>query len=163
MIYGQLAQLVSVLFNSYREVTSSIPAEAFIFNCNFFMLYYIREVVPRSLRSPRGVHGVYGESTESPHGIHEMLFHGVLMESTVFQTVPLDSMGSLRRLLMDSTWTPHRVLVDYWESVGNGLWSPQRLLMESLWSPHGLHEDSLRSPQRLLRVFVESMETRGGV
>jgi hypothetical protein len=51
-----------------------------------------------SMESPQSlwrVHRVYGESTESPHGIHETVFHGVLMESTVFQTVPLDSMGSL--------------------------------------------------------------------
>ena len=39
--------------------------------------------------------GVYEESTESLRGIHETVFHGVLVESSVFQTVPLDSMGSL--------------------------------------------------------------------
>ena len=51
-----------------------------------------------SMESPQSlwrVHRVYGESTESPHGIHETVFHGVLTESTVFQTVPLDSMVSL--------------------------------------------------------------------
>ena len=182
----------------HRKVPGSTPAEALIFNFNFFFTKLYKGGCPsESMESPRSlwrvhrestesprslwrvygesmesmespqslwrVHGVYGESTESPHGIHETVFHGVLTESTVFQTVPLDSMWSLWRLYMDSTWTPHRVHVDYWEPVGNGLWSPQRLLMESLWSPHGVHEESLRSPQRLRRVFVESMETRGGV
>ena len=158
MIYGQLAQLVSVLFNSYREVTSSIPAEAFIFNCNFFMLYYIREVVPRSLRSPRGVHGVYGESTESPRRVR-----GVYGESTE----SMESPRSLWRVHRESSWNP-------WNSVSwspHGIHcisdSPSRLYGESMKTPHGLLMDSTQSPCRLLgtsrKWTMESSETPHGV
>jgi len=38
-----------------------------------------------------------------------------------------------------SLWTPHGVYGDYWELVGNAVWSPHRLYMESIWSLHGLH------------------------
>ena len=96
--YAQLAQLVTALLSIYQKVPSLTPTEAFIFGSNFFLVNYIREVVPQSLQR------VYEESMESLCVIHETVFHGVLMESSIFQTVPLDS-----------TWTPHIVYGDYWE------------------------------------------------
>src|ERR1700683_788612 len=60
------------------------------------------------------------------------------MESSLFQTVP-----------MDSTWTPHGVYGDYWEIVGNASTGFHGVLVESLWSPHGVHVDSLWTPQSL--------------
>ena len=96
VIYAQLAQLVTVLFNSYRKVPSLTLTEAIIFACNLFLTKLYKGGCPsESTESMESPWGVYEESTESPHGIHEIVFHGVLMESTVFQTVPLDSMWSL--------------------------------------------------------------------
>ena len=48
-----------------------------------------------------------------------------------------------------SLWTPCGVYGDYWELVGNAVWSPHRLYMESPWSLHGVHVD----------IYVESMWT----
>src|SRR5882762_8394924 len=86
---------------------------------------------------------------ESLHGIHEIMFHGVLMESSVFQTVPLDSMWSLHRLHMDSTWSPWRLLGTSRKCGMESSWTLHRVSVESPWSPHGVHVDSLWTPQSL--------------
>ena len=103
--------------------------------------------------STRSLRTVYEESTESLCGIHETVFHGVLMESSLFQTVPLDSMWSLWRLHMDSTRSLWRLLgisgkcsMESSQTL-HGVsmespWSPCRLYVESMWTPwslHGLH------------------------
>src|ERR1700683_639809 len=85
----------------------------------------------------------------SPHGVHETVFHGLLVESSLFQTVPLDSMWSLHRLHMDSTWSPWRLLGTSRKCFHGFPWSPHGVSMESLWSPHGVHVDSLWTPQSL--------------
>jgi hypothetical protein len=77
---------------------------------------------------------IHEESTESLHGIHETVFHGVLMESSIFQTVPLDSMWSLHRLHMDSSWSLWRLL----ELIGNAPMGFHGVLMESSWSLRGV-------------------------
>jgi hypothetical protein len=134
VICAQLVQLVTALFNSYRKVPSLNPTEAIIFACNLFFTKLYKGGCPlESTESTESPWGVYEESTKSPHGIHCIS-------------------DSPSRLYMDSTQSPCRLLG-----------TSRKWTMESLWSPHGLHEDSLRSPQRLLRVFVESMETCGGV
>jgi hypothetical protein len=138
-IYAQLAQLVSTSFNSYRKVPSSTPTGAFVSNCIFLMLYYVREVVPQSLWSLWRVHR---ESSWSPHGIHCIS-------------------DSLSRLYGESMKTPHGLHMDSTQSPCRLLGTSRKWTMESLWSPHRVHEESLRSPQRLLRVFMESMETCG--
>ena len=53
------------------------------------------------------------------------------MESSTFQTVPLDSMWSLHRLRMEST-----------ELVGNAVWSPHGVYMEFPWTLHGVYVES---------------------
>jgi hypothetical protein len=96
VIHAQLVQLVNALFNSYQKVPSLIPTEAIIFACNLFLTKLYKGGCPsESTESTESPRGVYEESTESPHGIHEIVFHGVLMESTVFQTVHVDSTWSL--------------------------------------------------------------------
>ena len=86
---------------------------------------------------------------ESLCGIHETLFHGVLVESSVFQTVPLDSTWSLHRLLMDSTWSPWRLLGTSRKCGMESSWTLHGVSVESPWSPHGVHGDSLWTPQSL--------------
>jgi hypothetical protein len=87
------------------------------------MLYYIREVVPRSLQSPQRVHR---ESTGSPHGV-------------------LDISDSPCGLHKDSSWTPHGLLMESMETIRTG----RKYSHGFPWSPHGVHEESLWSPQSL--------------
>jgi len=71
------------------------------------------------------------------------------MESSVFQTVPLDSMWSLHRLHMDSTWSPWRLLGTSRKCGMESSWTLHGVSVESPWSPHGVHVDSLWTPQSL--------------
>ena len=81
------------------------------------------------------------------------------MESLIFQTVPVDSMWSLHGLHMDSSWSLWRLL----ELVGNAPMGFHGVLMEFPWTPHGLLMESMGSLCGVHRVFMDSIETRGGV
>ena len=63
---------------------------------------------------PNSLHGVHGESTESPCGVYE--------DSTWSPQVHGDSMGTpetvFHGLLMDSPWTPHGLSIDSMDSKG---------------------------------------------
>ena len=154
-MYAQLAQLVSVLSIGYQKVPSLTPAEAFIFNCNFFMLYYIREVVPRSLRSPQRVHGESTESMESPQSLW-----GVHGESSwnPWNCVSWSPHGihcisdSPSRLYGESMKTPHGLHMDSTQSPCRLLGTSRKWTMESLWSPWGLHEESTETSKSLRGV-----------
>src|SRR6266478_3458500 len=78
----------------------------------------------------------------------------VSMESSVFQTVPLDS-----------TSTPHGVHRDYWELVGNAVWSPHGVHVDSLWTPqslHGLHGNPWVSVKYSFFSFIVPAEVHDG-
>ena len=139
IIYAQLVQLVTVLLNNYRKVPSSTPAEAIFCACNLFFTKLYKGGCPsESTESPRSlwrVHRVYEESTESPHGIHETVFHGVLMESTVFQTVPLDSTWTPHGLYTESTQSPCRLLGTSWKWTMESSETPHGVSVESSWTP----------------------------
>src|ERR1700677_1114562 len=70
-------------------------------------------------------------------------------DSSLFQTVPLDSMWSLHGLHMDSTWSLWRLLGTSRKCFHRFPWSPRGVSVESPWSPHGVHVDSLWTPQSL--------------
>src|ERR1700691_940165 len=78
----------------------------------------------------------------------------------------MESMETPCGVLVESSWSPHGVLMESMESMETlhgvlveSSWSPRGVFMESSTvTLRGLHEDSMKTPPKMHRFYGESMD-----